>query len=99
GYQCAYVYLLSRFIRPLTYSDWTAGHGLTGGSTNIYADPGGDSVPNLMEFAFNLSPEVADKAALPQFQLQSHIVGGQPGRYLTVQFLRQLGNTTLTYVV
>ena len=52
-----------------------------------------------MEFAFNLSPEVADKTALPQFQLQSHIVGGQPGRYLTVQFLRQLGNTNLTYVV
>src|SRR5262252_1780223 len=99
GYQSAYVYLLSRFIRPLTYADWVSGHGLTGSSTNIYADPDGDGVCNLMEFAFNLSPEVADKAALPQFQLQSHTVGGQPGRYLTVQFLRQLGNTNLTYVV
>jgi hypothetical protein len=99
GYQSAYVYLLSRFVRPLTYADWVSGHGLTGSATNIYADPDGDGVCNLMEFAFNLSPEVADKTALPQFQLQSHTVAGQPGRYLTVQFLRQLGNTNLTYIV
>jgi hypothetical protein len=98
-YQAAYVYLLSRFVHPLSYQDWTAGHGLSGAAADIYADPDGDGVCNLMEYAFNLSPEVADQPALPQFHLQSQIVNSQPGTYLTIQFLRQLGTSNLTYVV
>ncbi len=98
-YQGAYVHLLSRFIEPLTYQAWAAGHGLTGASTNIYADPDHDGVVNLMEYAFNLSPEAADQSALPQFHLQTQIVNGQPGTYLTVQFPCQLGTGNLTYIV
>jgi hypothetical protein len=98
-YQSSYVYLMSRFLRPLTYPDWTSGHGLSGLSSDIYADPDGDGVCNLLEYAFNLSPEVADQSALPQFQLQPQTVGGQPGTYLTIQFLCQLGTSNLTYVV
>ncbi len=67
-YQAAYVYLLSRFVEPLTYQSWAAGHGLTGAATNFIADPDNDGVCNLMEYAFNLSPEMADKsgtAAVP----------------------------------
>lgn len=98
-YQAAYVYLASRFVRPLTYQDWAAGHGLSGPSADIYADPDGDGICNLMEYAFNLSPEVQDQSAMPQFQMQSFTVDGQPGTYLAVQFLRQLGTSNLTYVV
>jgi hypothetical protein len=98
-YQAAYVYLLSRFVRPLTYQDWAAGHGLSGPAADIYADPDGDGVCNLMEYAFNLSPEAQDQSALPQFQMQSFTVDQQPGIYLSVQFLRQLGTSNLTYVV
>jgi hypothetical protein len=52
-----------------------------------------------MEYAFNLSPEVADQSALPQFHLQTQSVNGQPGTYLTVQFPCQLGTSNLTYIV
>jgi hypothetical protein len=98
-YQAAYVHLLSRFVEPLTYQSWAAGHGLTGASTNILADPDNDGVVNLMEYAFNLSPEVADQSALPQIHLQTQTVNGQPGTYLTVQFPRQLGTSNLTYIL
>jgi hypothetical protein len=98
-YQGAYVYLLSRFVRPLSYQDWTTGNGLTGSDTNLTADPDGDSVANIVEYAFNLSPQAHDLAGLPQFALQSHNVNGTNGTYLTVQFLRQLGSTNLGYVL
>ena len=72
-YQSSYVYLLSRFIRPLTYQDWATGHGLSGAAAGIYADPDNDGVCNGLEYAFGLSPEVADASALPQFHLQSQV--------------------------
>ncbi len=31
--------------------------------------------------------------------MQHQVVNGQPGTYLTVQFLRQLGATNLTYIL
>ena len=99
SYQSAYVYLLSRFVQPLTYSDWTTGNGLSGAAADPMADPDGDGVKNAMEYAFGLSPVTADASALPQFHLQSQTVNGQPGTYLTVQFLRQMGATNLTYTV
>jgi len=98
-YQSSYVYLMSRFIRPLTYQDWTSGHGLSGAAADIYADPDHDGVCNLLEYAFGLSPEAPDASAMPQFQLQSQVLNGQPGTYLTVQFLHQLGATNLTYIL
>lgn len=98
-YQAAYVYLLSRYIEPLTYQNWAAGHGLIGTATNLLANPANDGVVNLMKYAFNLSPEVADKSALPQFQLQTQTLNGQTGTYFTVQFLHQLGSTNLTYIL
>jgi len=96
-YQGAYVFLLSRFVRPLRYQDWTTGNGLTGTATNLAADPDGDGVGNVFEYAFNLSPHVNDKSSLPQFSLQTHNVNGTNESYLTVQFPRQLGSTNLTY--
>jgi hypothetical protein len=98
-YQGAYVFLLSRFVRPLTYQDWATGNGLTGTATNLTADPDGDEVQNVFEYAFNLSPQVNDRSSLPQFTLQTHNVNGTNGTYLTVQFPRQLGSTNLTYIL
>lgn len=99
-YQSSYVYLMSRFLRPLTYQEWASGHGLSGGWTDIHADPDRDGLCNLVEYAFNLSPDGADPpAALPQVRLQSHTVDGEPGAYLTVEFVRQLGTSNLTYLV
>ena len=98
-YQAAYAYLLSRFVRPLTYADWTTGNGLSGDSAGPSADPDGDGVRNLVEYAFNLSPLVDDRSSLPQFSLQSHTVSNIAGTYLTVQFPRQMGGTNLTYVL
>jgi hypothetical protein len=98
-YQASYLFLLSRLVHPLSYQDWTTGYGLTGASTNLTANPAGDGIPNLIKYAFNLSPLVNDQSSLPQFSLQSWTVGQQTGTYLTVQFLRQLGQTNLTYVL
>ena len=98
-YQGAYVYLLSRFVRPLTYQDWVTGYGLSGGAANPFSDADGDGVKNLMEYAFDLSPLVADQASLPQFTVQRHPFGGGQQRFLTIQFPRQLGATNLTYTV
>jgi endoglucanase len=99
GYQGSFVFLLSQLVRPLTYADWTLGHGLSGAAANPTADPDGDGVPNLLEYAFNLSPLVDDRSSLPQFRLQTHTVGAVPGTYLTVQFPRQLGATNFTCVL
>jgi hypothetical protein len=97
--QAAYVFLLSRFVRPMTYQDWATGHGLSGVNAEPVADADGDGCPNFAEFGLGLSPRSADAPAAPQFSLQPHAVGGQTHRYLTVQFLRQMGSTNLTYMV
>src|SRR3974377_1566930 len=49
-YQAAYLYLLSRYVQPLTYQAWAAGHGLSGSSADIYADPDGDGAGNWMKY-------------------------------------------------
>ncbi|MFO1477330.1 MAG: glycoside hydrolase family 9 protein [Verrucomicrobiota bacterium] len=98
-YQAAYLFLLSKLVHPLSYSDWTTGYGLTGAAANPTADPDGDGVQNLMEYAFNLSPQTNDAPALPQFSLQPWASGPQTNTFLTVQFPRQLGQSNLTYVV
>jgi len=98
-YQAAYVHLLSRFVRPMTYQDWATGYGLSGAAADPLADANRDGVLNLMEYAFNLSPQMNESTNLPQFRLEPQTVQGVTGTYLTVQFARQLGQTNLTYLV
>ncbi len=97
--QAAYVFLLSRFVRPMTYQDWATGHGLSGSIAEPLADADGDGCRNFAEFGLGLSPSLADAPAPPQFSLQPHTVSGQTNTYLTVHFLRQMGSTNLTYAV
>jgi hypothetical protein len=99
GYQAAYVFLLSKFIRPLTYQDWLTGYGLTGSATNLTANPAGDGEANIIKYAFNLSPLVINNFSLPAFQLRPQIIGAQTNTFFTVQFPRQMGATNLTYVL
>lgn len=99
GYQGAFVHLLSRFASPLAYEDWTTGYGLVGPAAELAASTDGDQVPNVFEYAFNLSPLLADASSLPDFELQQHMVEGETGTYLTVLFRRQLGSTNLTYIL
>ena len=86
-------------MHPLSYQDWANGYGLAGATADPMANPAGDGVQNLMKYAFNLSPLTNNKPGLPQFHFQPFTVGQQTGSYLTVQFLRQLGQSNLTYVV
>ena len=97
-YQAAYVCLLSRFVHPLSYQDWTTGYGLAGAAADPLANPSGDGVKNLVKYAFNLSPLVNGRPSLPQFSLQHQTVNGVAGTYLTAQFPRQLGQSNLTYL-
>jgi len=97
--QAAYVFLLSRFVRPMTYQDWATGCGLTGPDTDPLADPDNDGRENFADFGLESSPLVAEPVGPPSFRLQPHAVGGQTNHYLTVQFLRQMGSSNLTYTV
>jgi endoglucanase len=97
--QAAYLHLLAGFQRPLAYADWTTGHGLAGDAALPGADPDGNGVANLLEYAFDLSPAASNAGALPRAERQSHTVGGQNGRYLTVTFPRQIGAGNVTYEV
>ncbi|MES2572739.1 MAG: glycoside hydrolase family 9 protein, partial [Verrucomicrobiota bacterium] len=47
-YQAAYVNLLSKLIRPLTYSDWQSGHGLPETAADLLTDGDKDGLPNLI---------------------------------------------------
>ena len=98
GYQGGYVYLLSRFVRPMAYADWTTGHALNGAAADLFADDDGDGVVNAFEFAFDLDPKVKDAEHLPAFTLEPYDVGGQSNLYWSVTFPRQLGEPGLTYV-
>jgi hypothetical protein len=96
GYQGGYVYLLSRFIRPMTYQDWTTGYGLTGAAADLTADPDGDDILNAIEFGFALSPAVKDTDRLPEISLAAHQVEGETHLHLTAAFPRRLGEPRLT---
>lgn len=56
-------------LAALTFSEWTTSHSLTGDNATATADPDGDRIPNLIEFAIDgMSPTVLDAghASLPQ---------------------------------
>lgn len=95
--QSAYVYLLSQFLRPLRFDEWTDGQGLSGAAAGPGADPFGTGVANLLAYGFNLDPRTATMAAVPRPRLESRTVNGVPGTYLSIEFTRQLGTPALTY--
>jgi hypothetical protein len=95
--QASYVFLNSRFVRPLTFSDWVAGYGLTSPNDTAAADPDRDGMPNLMEYALNGSPTRHD--APPTLVFQTLTVNGTPGVYATVTLPRHLSTGDISYEV
>lgn len=58
------------------------------------ASPSGDRVANLLKYAFNGDPHIADSAVLPAQSITTS--GGQ--QYLTVTFIKVASATDITYV-
>lgn len=85
---------LMKETAPLSFATWTATFGLAGGDAAIAADPDGDGVCNLLEYAFGTSPLIANAAAARP-SLTAGLVGGQPGLILTH---RRRKAAALTYV-
>lgn len=82
-----------------TFNDWRAGHFTAGELANAAisgdaADPDGDGIPNLLEYAFGLDPRAPDSAGLPTIGLG--IVNSVT--YLTLSF-RQARAADLAYRV
>jgi hypothetical protein len=59
------------------------------------ADPDGDGIPNLVEFAFNLNPRVASHPGLPRAFVQN--VSGQ--NYLQIQYTQRNAPADVQYVL
>ena len=59
------------------------------------ADPDGDGIPNLMEYAFGLNPKVPNLSGLPSASIQN--LGGT--NFLTITYKQVLYNTDISYTV
>lgn len=85
-------------VPPTPYQVWATANGLSGTNAVPGADPDHDGVANVVEFASNLNPQVADRATLPPngtagLPAARYVLGG----VLEVEFLRRRGTTGLTY--
>jgi len=59
------------------------------------ADPDGDGIPNLMEYALGLNPKVPDLSGLPIASVQNL----ECTNYLTIAYKQVLYNTDISYTV
>ncbi|MEO7101154.1 MAG: TIGR02597 family protein [Luteolibacter sp.] len=87
-------------VTPLTYPDWaadqfTAGEMLDSAISGPDADPEFDGIPNLLEYALDLDPWVADRAGLPDVSLATD----SGDRYLALAYTHSKVAGDLTYTV
>ena len=61
--------------QEITFNEWQDLQGLTGAQRGANADPDGDGIPNLTEYAFSLLPLTSDTEGLPRPVLLSDRVG------------------------
>jgi len=64
-----------------------------------HADPDGDGVKNLLEYALGRNPLAASRAGLPTVSRQTFTVDGQQGTYLTLTFTKPNAVTDVGYNV
>jgi hypothetical protein len=80
----------------VTFQSWASAHSLTGANAATSADPDGDGLSNLQEYAFGRDPNAADGGALAQTQIVT--VAGID--YLGLTYTRPAGAdaaTDITY--
>ena len=80
----------------LTFAAWGTAHG---GITDPTADPDGDGLNNLLEYAFVGDPLVHSTAPRPAAQIADFTVNGISARYFTVKFRARTDTSDLGYHV
>ena len=86
---------------------WAAENGLSGGDASPDAAPRSDGIPNVLKYAFNMDPTVAqsgpDRHVAPGTGLSGlpdvRLVGSGAFAKLRVEFLRRTGEHDLAYTV
>ncbi|HXJ58570.1 MAG TPA: alkaline phosphatase family protein [Verrucomicrobiae bacterium] len=92
-------------VPAITFAAWASAHGLTSPDNAPDADPDGDGVNNLTEFAYNLNPLVADAAQMTLSGTNglpaARYLPGVPGGTLEVIWVRRKASTVagLTYTL
>lgn len=77
--------------QEITFDEWQTLQGLTGAQRGAAADPDGDGIVNLLEYAFSLSPLAPDANGRPALVPLGDRVG--------ISFTRDTRKTDLTYEV
>ncbi len=94
--------VLNFVATPSTFSGWGSQYftpaelgnsAISGG----LADPDGDGINNVLEYAFHLNPRSADPSGLPKAGTLP--ISGGVGPYVTITYTRLIGATDLQYVV
>ena len=87
------------YVVPTPYTNWQLAHFTAAELANAaisgdLADPDGDGIPNLLEYALNLDPKIAKTTGLPTAGQTT--VGGQ--QYLTLTYTQLIGTPGITYL-
>lgn len=106
-------YSTTGFLDAVSFSpgqnirSWAAENGLSGGDASPDAAPRSDGIPNVLKYAFNMDPTVAqsgpDRHVAPGTGLSGlpdvRLVGSGAFAKLRVEFLRRTGEHDLAYTV
>lgn len=71
------------------YSNWCAQHDLTGENAEIHADPDGDGIPNLLEYAFDGGDPLRKDGDISTIKAEGGAYRFTPRRTADVQFVPQ----------
>jgi uncharacterized repeat protein (TIGR01451 family) len=97
---------------PPTYGEWSSAAfspGTPPEARTDTADPDRDGLPNLLEYAFNMSPENGSRTGLPTIgrsaatattaDVAMAVSAASGSTYLTLTYTRRIGSTDLGYII